>query len=64
MNNKVKMGRYIEYPTYGEAGHQPLSKLYQLLMQASGMPIKDTFGHADPALKDLDLKGPLPELVV
>lgn len=64
MANKIKMGRYIEYPTYREAGHQPLSKLYQLLMHASGMPIGETFGDADPGLKDLDLTGPLPELMV
>jgi len=63
MANKIKMGRYIEYPTYREAGHQPLSKLYQLLMHASGMPIADTFGDADPGLKDLDLTGPLPQLM-
>ena len=63
MANKIKMGRYIAYPSYTQAGHRHLSMVYQSLMAASGMKINDTFGEMDPALKDLNMKGPLQELM-
>ncbi len=63
MAGKMKMGRYISYPTYARTGHRALSMIYQSLMAASGMAIDDHFGDSDPALKDLDLRGPLTELV-
>lgn len=37
-------------------GHQPVS-------QAVGMPPADTFGQQDSNLKELDLQGPLAELL-
>ena len=33
-------------------------------MQAAGMKTDETFGQPDSNLKDLDLKGPLAELMV
>jgi hypothetical protein len=63
MANKIKMGRYIAYPSYTQIGHRPLSTVYQSLMAASGIEIGETFGDTDPALKDLDIKGPLTELM-
>lgn len=63
MAGKLKMGRYIAYPSYAQSGHRPLSMLHQSLMASSGMKIDDSFGDIDPALKDLDISGPLPELI-
>ena len=60
---KLKMGRY-EYPKYGTKGHRTVGNLYLSLMQAAGMKTSETFGQPDSNLKDLDLKGPLAELMV
>lgn len=64
MANKLKMGRYIEYPKYRETGHRTIANLYQSLMQAAGLETPETFGQLDANLKDLDLSGPLAELMV
>lgn len=63
MANKLKMGRYIEYPKYQEKGHRTIANLYLTLMQAAGMETPDTFGQLDANLKDLPLTGPLEELI-
>lgn len=60
---KLKTGRYIEYPKYGDKGHRTVGNLYLSLMQAAGMETQETFGQLDSNLKDLDLKGPLAELM-
>jgi hypothetical protein len=64
MGKKLKMGRYLEYPKYGSKGHRTVGNLYLSLMQAAGMKTSETFGQPDATLKDLDLKGPLEELMV
>ena len=43
MNKRLKMGRYIDYPKYGNEGHQTVGSLYLALMQAGGR-----FGDAKP----------------
>ena len=58
------MGRYLEYPKYGAKAHRTVGNLYLSLMQSAGMKTADTFGQPDSSLKDLDLKGPLRELMV
>lgn len=63
MAKKLKMGRYIEYPKYQEKGHRTIGNLYMTLMQAAGMETADTFGQLDANLKDLDVSGPLAELI-
>ena len=63
MANKLKMGRYIQYPKYQEQGHRTIGNLYLSLMQAAGMETADTFGQLDANLKHLDLTGPLQELM-
>ena len=63
MDNKLQTGRYIEYPKYGSKGHRTVGNLYISLMQAAGMKTTDTFGQLDSNLKDLDLRGPLRELM-
>lgn len=63
MADKLKMGRYIEYPKYREEGHRTIANLYLSLMHAAGMEAPETFGQPDANLKDLDLAGPLAELM-
>ena len=61
--DKLKMGQYLQYPSYKNAGHKTLGNLYLSLLSAGGMESGEHFGQLDPALKDLDLKGPLQELL-
>ena len=63
MGKKLKAGRYIEYPKYGDKGHRTVGSLYLSLMHAAGMRTPDTFGQLDSSLKHLDLTGPLRELM-
>lgn len=63
MAGKLKMGRYLEYPKYQESGHRTIANLYLSLMHAAGMEALETFGQPDPNLKELDLAGPLAELM-
>jgi|TARA_B110001454_G_scaffold206554_1_gene217070 hypothetical protein len=63
MGKKLKMGRYLEYPKYGSKGHRTVGNFYLSLMQAAGIKTSETFGQQDATLKDLDLKGPLHELM-
>jgi len=63
MGRKLKTGRYIEYPKYGDKDHRTVGNLYLSLMHAAGMETPDTFGQLDSNLKDLDLAGPLAELM-
>ena len=63
-NNRLKSGRYIQYPSYQNAGHRTIANLYMSLMQAAGLQTGDHFGQLDAQLKDLDVAGPLSELMV
>lgn len=64
MANKLRMGRYLEFPKYGMPGHRTIGNLYLAFMQAAGMRSADFFGQLDANLKNLDLTGPLEELLV
>ena len=63
MNNRLKSGRYIQYPSYQNTGHRTIANLYMSLMQSAGLETEDSFGQLDAQLKDLDLSGPLSELM-
>ncbi|MCP4778625.1 MAG: hypothetical protein GY880_30790, partial [Planctomycetaceae bacterium] len=63
MSKKIKMGRYLEYPKYGDQGHQTVGSLYLSLMRAAGLETSESFGQPDSNLKHLTLKGPLSELM-
>ncbi len=56
-------GRYLCWPKYGVKGHRTVANLYSTLLHAAGAP-RDSFGDADPGLKDFDQTGPLSELLV
>lgn len=60
----LKMGQYLQYPSYKQKGHRTIGNLYQSLLTAGGVETGEHFGQLDPALKDLDLKGPLNEILV
>lgn len=58
---KLKAGRYIDYPGYGQLGHRTTANFYTTLLNLAGSRA-ERFGIADPNLKDLDQTGPLTEL--
>lgn len=62
LGGKLKAGRYVEYPYWGVKGHKTIGNLYTTLLHAVA-DRRDHFGVIDPVLRDLDLKGPLPELL-
>ena len=59
----LRGGQYIQYPSYQKAGHKTLGNLYLTLLKAGGIEQGEQFGQLDPALRDLDLNGPLGELL-
>ncbi|MFT4549471.1 MAG: hypothetical protein ACI8XO_004684 [Verrucomicrobiales bacterium] len=59
----LKSGNYIQYPRYKQDGHKTIANLYQSIMSAGDLEIGETFGQLDPVLRDLDLAGPLDELL-
>ena len=64
-NHKLKTsGRYLRYPDYKQAGHKTIGNWYNSILQANGAKPQDYFGQVDSQLRDLDLKGPLSELMV
>lgn len=62
IGGKLKTGRYVDYPGYGRPAHRTTANLYVTLLQLAGSK-RESFGVADPGLKDLDQHGPLAELL-
>lgn len=62
LGGKLKAGRYLDYPGYGQKGHRTTANLYVTLLQLAGSQ-RQSFGVADPGLKDFDQFGPLSELL-
>lgn len=60
LGGKLKTGRYLDYPGYGRNGHRTTANLFVTLLNLAGSPV-ESFGMADPGLKDLDQHGPLTE---
>jgi len=64
LGGRLKLGnRYLRYPHYGNTGHRTIANLYISLLHAVGERV-DSFGVADSAIKDLDQKGPLAEIMI
>jgi hypothetical protein len=61
IDNKLKTGRYLDYPGYGQKGHRTTANLYTTLLNLAGSN-RDRFGIADPMLKDFDQTGVLTEM--
>ena len=55
-------GRFLCFPKYAAKGHRTTANFFLTLLEAAGAPRK-SFGVADPALKDLDTRGPISELL-
>lgn len=62
MGGRLKSGRYLDYPGYAQRGHRTTANLYVTLLHLAGAS-RDSFGMADPVLKDFDQHGPLSELL-
>jgi hypothetical protein len=63
IQDKLRMGRYLQFPTYKQERHRTIANLYMALMHAAGLPYGDHFGQRDSVLKDFDTDGPLAELL-
>lgn len=57
-------GRYLRYPNYGRNGHKTIGNWYNSILRASGVRPQDYFGQTDPNLRDVDIRGPLTELMM
>jgi len=62
IDGKLKTGRYIDYPGYGQPKHRTIANMYVTFLQLAGAS-RTSFGTPDPMLKDLDQHGPLQELL-
>lgn len=63
MGGRLKAGgRLLEYPEYGKTGHRTTANLFLSLLHAAG-DRREKFGIPRDALKDLDLSGPLAEIL-
>lgn len=62
LGGKLKTGRFVDYPGYGNKGHRTIANMYVTLLQLAGSQ-RTSFGMQDPNLKDLDQHGPLEELL-
>lgn len=63
LGGRLKSGRYLEYPYWGNPGHRELGNLYTTLLHAAGDK-RDYFGVPDPNLKGESRgDGPLAELL-
>lgn len=63
IGGKLKMGEQLILPSYQNKGHKSLANLYMTLLHASGVSNQEKFGQLDPQLNDLDMNGPISELL-
>ena len=64
LGGRLRLGnQYIDYPSYGNAGHRTIANLYLSFLHAAGER-RETFGVPDSGLADLDQTGPLSEILV
>ena len=63
VGGKLKMGRCLQYPSYEQQGHRTIANLYMSIMDAAGVSYGKHFGQLDPQLRDLNVTGPLDELL-
>jgi hypothetical protein len=61
IGNRLRAGRYVDYPAYGHRGHRTTANMYVTLCQLAGSD-RETFGMPDTNLRDIDQHGPLQEL--
>lgn len=56
-------GRYLRYPGYKQEGHKTIGNWYNSILHTTGLANSDHFGQLDHQLRDIDLTGPLSELM-
>ena len=62
LGGRLRAGRVLVYPPFRHQGHKSLNHLYTTLMYTVGERPR-TFGAPDIHLRDLDMTGPLNELL-
>jgi hypothetical protein len=62
LGGRLKTGRYLHYPSYGQAGNRTIGSLYTTLLHAAGAP-RDGFGQIDLKLPKAGQDEPLAELL-
>ncbi len=62
LGGKLKPGRFIEYPAFGDPGNRSINALYCSLLHAAGKP-REHF-NLEGATKEVDVPGPLNEILV
>jgi len=63
VRQRLKMGQYLQFPTYLNAGHRTVANLYLAIQEAAGIQTADHFGQPDTVLKDFDVSGSLSEIL-
>lgn len=58
---KIRSGRYLHYPSYGQEGNRTIGSFYTSLLHAAGQE-RDGFGQIDLQLPQQEQKQPLDEL--
>jgi hypothetical protein len=61
LGGKLKTGRFLSYPSYGQEGNRTLGSFYLSLLAAAGHA-RDSFGELDLQLPTAPQQQPLPEL--
>ena len=61
LGGRLRAGRFIEYPAFGDAGNRSINALYCSLLHAAGKP-REHFNLEGPT-KEVDTPGPLTELL-
>ena len=59
----MKLGRYLHFPSYQNAGRKSIDNVYMSILEAAGVIQDGYFGQMDTQLQELDIKGPISELL-
>lgn len=60
--SRIRTGRYVEFPAYGQRGNRSINALYCTLLHAAGSRAEHF--NLDGGMRDLDRHGPLTELLL
>lgn len=61
LGGRLRTGQFVEYPAHGRPGNRTTNALFCTLLHAAGAP-RDHF-NLEGGLRDIDRRGPLPELL-
>ena len=62
-DNKKDIYQSERWSNNGNNGRKTIGNWYNTILQAAGFPPQNHFGRTDPNLREIDIKGPLAELV-